>query len=203
MMNPSHPARVLDPDALALHLLDGGAAVIPTDTVPGLAILPTRAADIWQLKRRPQDKPLILMGASVEALLSHAKSCCREDAVAMAHTYWPGALTLVVPAEGATLASLNPKGTCLGLRIPNCRLSCDLLSRTGPLATSSANPSGQPAAMTPEHAAAYFPELPQLGPQPWSPQSGLASTVIRWRAAGRWQLLRQGAVMPVELSESV
>ncbi|MDA0258197.1 MAG: L-threonylcarbamoyladenylate synthase [Cyanobacteria bacterium] len=202
-MKPSHSAMVLDPDALAAHLLDGGAAVIPTDTVPGLAILPVRAGDIWQLKRRPQDKPLILMGTSVEALLSHARSACRDDAVAMAQKYWPGALTLVVPAEGQTLASLNPHGTFLGLRIPNCRLSRDLLSRTGPLATSSANPSGQPAAMTPEDAAAYFPEIPQLGPQPWSPHSGQASTVIRWQASGRWQLLRQGAVMPVEISESV
>ena len=202
-MNPSHLARVLDPDALAAHLLDGRAAVIPTDTLPGLAILPAQAGDIWQLKRRPQDKPLILMGSSVEALLSHARSCCREDAIAMAQKYWPGALTLVVPAEGRTLASLNPNGTCLGLRIPDCRLSHELLCRTGPLATSSANPSGQPAAMTPEDAAGYFPQLPQLGPQPWSPHSGLASTVIRWQAAGRWQLLRKGAFIPVELAESV
>ena len=79
---------------------------------------------------------------------------------------------MVVPAYGEVLEALNPGGTSLGLRIPSCDLSRDLLRRTGPLATSSANPSGDPAATTPEQAALYFPDLPQLGPQPWPPLSG-------------------------------
>ena len=54
-----HAARVLGADALSQHLLQGGAAVIPTDTVPGLAITPQQADEIWRLKRRPADKPLI------------------------------------------------------------------------------------------------------------------------------------------------
>ena len=194
-------ARVLGADALSQHLLQGGAAVIPTDTVPGLAIAPRQADDIWRLKRRPADKPLILMGASVEALLRHAQAPCRDDARRLAERHWPGALTLVVPAHGEVLQALNPGGTCLGLRIPNCELSRELLQRTGPLATSSANPSGDPAATTPEQAALYFPDLPQLGPQPWPPLSGQASTVITWISSGRWNVLRRGAVMPEGIAE--
>ena len=196
-----HAAQVLDADALSQHLQQGGAAVIPTDTVPGLAIAPRQADDIWRLKRRPADKPLILMGASVEALLRHAQAHCRDDARRLAERHWPGALTLVVPAHGEVLQALNPGGTCLGLRIPNCELSRELLQRTGPLATSSANPSGDPAATTPEQAALYFPDLPQLGPQPWPPLSGQASTVINWISSGRWKVLRRGAVMPEGIAE--
>lgn len=196
-----HAAQVLGADALSQHLQQGGAAVIPTDTVPGLAIAPRQADDIWRLKRRPADKPLILMGASVEALLRHAQAPCRDDARRLAERHWPGALTLVVPAHGEVLQALNPGGTCLGLRIPNCELSRELLQRTGPLATSSANPSGDPAATTPEQAALYFPELPQLGPQPWPPLSGQASTVITWISSGRWNVLRRGAVMPEGIAE--
>ena len=196
-----HAAQVLGADALSQHLQQGGAAVIPTDTVPGLAIAPRQADDIWRLKRRPADKPLILMGASVEALLRHAQAPCRDDARRLAERHWPGALTLVVPAHGEVLQALNPGGTCLGLRIPNCELSRELLQRTGPLATSSANPSGDPAATTPEQAALYFPDLPQLGPQPWPPLSGQASTVITWISSGRWKVLRRGAVMPEGIAE--
>ena len=196
-----HAAQVLGADALSQHLQQGGAAVIPTDTVPGLAIAPRQADDIWRLKRRPADKPLILMGASVEALLRHAQAPCRDDARRLAERHWPGALTLVVPAHGEVLQALNPGGTCLGLRIPSCELSRELLQRTGPLATSSANPSGDPAARTPEQAALYFPELPQLGPQPWPPLSGQASTVITWISSGRWNVLRRGAVMPEGIAE--
>ncbi len=197
-----HVARVLGADALSQHLLQGGAAVIPTDTVPGLAITPQQADEIWRLKRRPADKPLILMGASVEALLRHAQAPCRDDASRLAERHWPGALTLVVPAHGEVLQALNPGGTCLGLRIPSCELSRELLQRTGPLATSSANLSGDPAATTPEQAALFFPDLPQLGPQPWPPLSGQASTVITWISSGRWNVLRRGAVMPEGVAES-
>ena len=197
-----YAARVLGADALSQHLLQGGAAVIPTDTVPGLAIAPQQADDIWRLKRRPADKPLILMGGSVEALLRHAQAPCRDDARRLAERHWPGALTLVVPAHGEVLQALNPRGTCLGLRIPSCELSRELLQRTGPLATSSANLSGDPAATTPEQAALYFPDLPQLGPQPWPHLSGQASTVISWMSSGRWNVLRRGAVMPDGIAES-
>ena len=194
------PLRVLDCSALADHLVQGGAAVIPTDTVPGLAVCPASAQTIWELKRRPSDKPLILMGADVEAMLLHALPECRDDARVLAKRYWPGALTLVLPADGKACSALNPGGHTLGMRIPDCSPTRSLLERSGPLATSSANPSGEPVAMTPTAAAVYFPDLPQLGPQPWPQPSGLASTVIAWSGLGRWRLLRQGAVVPQDIT---
>ena len=56
------PVPVLAATDLAMRLRAGEAAVIPTDTLPGLAVLPDQAQTLWRLKRRPADKPLILMG---------------------------------------------------------------------------------------------------------------------------------------------
>jgi len=192
-MNPA--ASVLDAVALAPLLEAGQAAVIPTDTVPGLAARPGDAALIWTLKRRPADKPLILMGAEANDLLACVEDRCHADARALASRYWPGALTLVLPAQGPVVDLLNPGGTSLGVRIPASPLTCELLRIVGPLATSSANPAGEPAAGSAQEAARLFPTVPQLGPQPWPRLSGLASTVARWRGPGSWQVLRQGAVM--------
>ena len=197
-MTNANPA-VINADRLACDLIEGVVAVIPTDTVVGLAVTPAKAVNIWSLKRRPAHKPLILMGASTEALLEHVLRDCHPDARALADRFWPGGLTLVLPADGPVQEALNPGGCSLGVRVPACPLTLKLLELTGPLATSSANPSGEPAATTPLMAARYFPELPQLGPQPWSDPSGQASTVMAWDAPGQWRVLRQGALMPLPL----
>lgn len=84
----------------------------------------------------------------------------------------------------------------LGLRIPACEQALDLLRRTGPLATTSANRSGDPPCLTAAEAAAMFPQVPRLAPVPWLRPAGQASTVLAWRPSGDWQVLRSGAVMP-------
>ena len=185
----------LEPSVLAERLMAGAVAVIPTDTVAGLAALPAFAEQIWSLKRRPADKPLILMGASESSLFQHVDPRCREESSTLAKLHWPGALTLVLPAFGSIVQQLNPGGDTLGLRIPASPLACKLLRLTGPLATSSANPAGHEPASSLDEAASMFPTLPKLGPAPWPLQSGRASTVVRWLGPGSWQVLRQGAVM--------
>jgi L-threonylcarbamoyladenylate synthase len=118
----------------------------------------------------------------------------------MADRYWPGALTLVLPAQGTWLEQLNPGGTTLGLRLPACQAALELLALSGPLATTSANRSGEPACLDHREAAERFPHVGQLGPVPWPAPSGRGSTVIEWMPKGGWKLLRAGAVMPPELS---
>ena len=181
--------------ALAQHLRDGGAALLPTDTLPALAAAPAHAAQVWTLKQRPQDKPLILMAAEADQLLALTQEDARSDAKPLAHRFWPGALTLVLPVEGRLTQHLNPGQGTLGMRIPACDLTRDLLVQSGPLATTSANLSGAPPSQSAAEAAVAFPDLPLLAPLPWPDPSGLASTVIAWRSPGCWQLLRQGAVM--------
>ena len=192
-MRPTPP--VLDAVSLAALLQDGQAAVIPTDTVAGLAVRPEYSHQIWLLKQRPADKPLILMGGDVESLLADVEESCLGDARLLAERFWPGPLTLVLPARGRIVDLLNPGGSSLGIRVPACPLTCALMRIVGPLATSSANLSGQLPAGSADEAAVMFPAVPQLGPQPWQKPSGLASTVAQWCGAGSWQVLRQGAVM--------
>ena len=143
------PAPVLAASDLTLLLRAGEAAIIPTDTLPGLAVLPDQAQTLWRLKCRPADKPLILMGASVNDLLQEVEGPCHREVEVLAERYWPGALTLVLPArDGGAGRHLNPGGTSLGCRIPACEQTRALLQISVPLATTSANSSGEPASMT-------------------------------------------------------
>ena len=201
MRDPSHP-WILEPDALAAHLSGGGAALFPTDTLPALAAIPSAAQSLWALKSRPAHKPLILMGADLPQLrhrLGHPWSAAWLE---MADAVWPGAVTLVLPIPGAMADCLHPGGGTLGLRVPACERARALLHRTGPLATTSANRSGEHPIRDPSEAAQIFPELPCLGPLPWPNGSGQASTVLAWCPDGEhppsqpWRVLRAGATIP-------
>ncbi|HGY5542068.1 MAG: L-threonylcarbamoyladenylate synthase [Prochlorococcaceae cyanobacterium ETNP18_MAG_17] len=190
------PTAVLEESVLASRLKAGSAALFPTDTLPALAASPDHAAQLWTIKRRSADKPLILMGASPQELLEEISPLAFEDAKLMAKRYWPGALTLVVPFSGIVAQALNPGAFTLGIRVPDCVLTRSLLKQSGPLATTSANLSGDDPSFSAEDAAACFPGLPLLGPLPWPTPSGLASTVLTWQGVGRWHLLRRGSVVP-------
>ena len=192
----SDPLPTLAPPELAAHLLGGSAALFPTDTLPALASCPSQAHQLWALKHRPAEKPLILMAANAEALLGSIGRPARPEWSAMAAWAWPGAVTLVLPAIGPVAEALNPGGGSLGLRLPASPQALALLELSGPLATTSANVSGQPPATTAEEAARQFAAVPLLGPMPWPEAGGMASTVLAWREGGGWQVLRAGALLP-------
>lgn len=188
-------ARVLPAAQLAGLLAEAGACLFPTDTLPALAALPTNAAELWRLKLRPAHKPLILMGADLAQLRDFAPGLeWRQEWLLEAGRRWPGPFTLVLPTPThfSITEALHPGGSSLGLRVPACPLAQALLRLTGPLATTSANRSGQTAATTARQASLFFPQLPLLGPVPWPAGSGVASTVMAWRSPGRWDLLRSG-----------
>ncbi len=170
----------------------------PTDTVPALAARPEQAELIYAAKRRPPEKPLILMGASLSALLPYVSGDAAALAVWQRLTaqHWPGQLTLVLPASDRTPSTLNPQNTgTLGIRVPNHPVALALLARTGPLATTSANLSGQPPLTSLTEIARTFPTALTLPAselaQPAT--SGTPSTVAQWTGTG-WQILRQGKV---------
>ena len=170
----------------------------PTDTVPALAARPEHAELIYEAKRRSHTKPLILMGASLKELLPYISSDTEALSKwkALTDKHWPGQLTLVLPASDRTPPTLNPENTgTLGIRVPNHPVALDLLSRTGPLATTSANLSGQPALTNADEIVRTFPSALVLPPEAFQSQrtSGTPSTVIKWTGQG-WQVLRQGSV---------
>ncbi|MGB3190813.1 MAG: L-threonylcarbamoyladenylate synthase, partial [Limnoraphis sp.] len=188
-------------DTLVEAAISGDQVVsFPTDTVPALAVQPQQAELIFQLKQRSADKPLILMGATPESLWPFVQGTVEELQVwsQMARQYWPGALTLVLPASEKVPRAMNPSDpTTIGLRIPNAEISRAILQRTGPLATTSANLSGQPPLLTMAEIEVQFPQVFTLDPgelKVVSEVSCVPSTVIKWNREGTWNILRQGAV---------
>ncbi len=171
----------------------------PTDTVPALATRPDRAELIFAAKQRQPDKPLILMAATPEALWPYVQGSRQELAVwqQVAQQYWPGALTLVLPASDRLPAAINPvEATTIGMRVPNWAIAQTLLQQTGPLATTSANLSGQPPLETLDQIQAQFPQVYTPMADQWllpSNPGGIPSTVIKWTGEG-WEILRQGMI---------
>ena len=181
------------PDQLLHHLRADGVIAMPTDTLPALATRPAAAGRLWQIKGRALDKPLILMGADGDQLWQ-AMEIKPQAAWQPAIDHWPGALTLVVPHNGQLARWLNPaQPTSLGLRVPDCGATRSLLRLSGPLATTSANRSAQPALPHPAAIALAFPRILLAGPLPWPAPSGQASTVVAWRSGG-WVTIRKGAI---------
>jgi L-threonylcarbamoyladenylate synthase len=190
--------------------ISGEALVsFPTDTVPALAVRPDRAALIYQAKQRSAEKPLILMAATIAELWAYVVGSSQERQIwqQVAERYLPGALTLVLPASDRVPPAMNRKDpTSIGIRVPNHATACTILAQTGPLATTSANLSGQPPLLTIAEIEHQFPDVLTLLPadlaklsetqQPAATdtRSGTPSTVARWTGTG-WEILRQGAVL--------
>jgi L-threonylcarbamoyladenylate synthase len=177
----------------------GKLVSFPTDTVPALATLPGKSELIFAAKQRSQDKPLILMAARAEDLWTYVAGIEQEYKVwqDIAEKYWPGALTLVLPASDLVPRVMNPTDAkTIGIRVPNLAVTRSILAETGPLATTSANVSGQPALQTMAEITIQFPDVLTLAALEGEENisgMGVPSTVAKW-SGGSWQILRQGAV---------
>jgi L-threonylcarbamoyladenylate synthase len=211
-------AYVSLPDLIQAARTGTSLVSFPTDTVPALASHPDQAHLIFEAKQRSTQKPLILMGGSDEDLWPYVKGSAEEFDrwKSVTRRYWPGALTLVLPASDRIPTAMNPEDpTTLGIRVPDCAIARHILSQTGPLATTSVNRSGQPALIHPEDINREFPEvlllspegLDELGraiaqeseapmrhePTVTDPTNAIPSTVVQWMDQG-WKVVRQGAI---------
>jgi L-threonylcarbamoyladenylate synthase len=187
-------------NALIAGARSGQVVSFPTDTVPALAVQPECSELIFKTKQRSPDKPLILMGASPESLWPFVTGTPAELEIwqQVAQKYWPGALTLVLPASAKVPVAMNPTDpTTIGVRVPNSEIAIAILSETGPLATTSANRSGEPPLETMAEIEAQFPSVLTLQPSEVEAfqlaTSGVPSTVIKWTGNG-WEILRQGRI---------
>jgi L-threonylcarbamoyladenylate synthase len=164
----------------------------PTDTVPALAVRPDCANQIYQVKRRSIDKPLILLAAQSNDLWPFVQGTIAEKEIwqQVVDQYWPGALTIVLPASHLLPEGISTNNT-IGLRVPNCPVAREILQQTGALATSSANFSGMAPLPTMAAVEGSFPTVLALDSD--LAATGLPSTVITWQD-DQWQVLRQGAI---------
>jgi L-threonylcarbamoyladenylate synthase len=135
----------------------GGIIAFPTDTLFGVAVdgRNTEAVQrVFQVKRRPLDKPLPLLLGDAAAV----GEVIQEDYLAagarkLMHRYWPGALTIVLPARPGLVEGTHQSGK-VAVRVPNHPVALTVLrSFGGPLATTSANISGMEGARNPEEVA--------------------------------------------------
>jgi len=184
----------------ALKTLNSGLPIIfPTDTLPAIGCLPKFSNIIYEFKKRDRNKPLILMGSEHKHLIDYVHESAKKDFENIASKYWPGALTIVIPASEKQSVNLTSNDLTIGLRIPNSYVAQSLLRETGPLLTSSANISGFKGSITAEGIALDFPSVKILGPIPWGKSSGKASTIIFWKKSEKWRLIREGEVFVREL----
>lgn len=133
----------------------GAVGVIPTDTVYGVA---ARAADeeaaarLYRLKRR-DNKPGTLIAADIGQL---EKLGLKHRYLKAVEQFWPGAVSVVIPASDPALQYLHRGRMSLAVRVPAGKKLQSLLKKTGPLLTSSANQPGEPPANTVAEARKYF-----------------------------------------------
>lgn len=140
------------------------------------------------------------MGASPESIWPFVSGTATELEIwqQVAQQYWPGALTLVLPASAKVPVAMNPANpTTIGVRVPNSSVAIAILSQTGALATTSANRSGEPPLQTMAEIEAQFPDLLTLQPTEFEAvktvTTGVPSTVAKWTGSS-WEILRQGSV---------
>ena len=179
------------PLGAAIRALDSGRyVVVPTETVYGLAARLDNVTCLFEAKGRPPSKPIPVLAASVDDLESVV--LLDERARRLGERFWPGPLTLVLPRAPGFDAPLAPTPTpSVAVRVPAHPLLAALLRRTGPLAVTSANRSGEAPATTLEGARAVFgPRVVYLG---GGTTAGSPSTVLSL-VGSQPEILRRGAL---------
>ena len=184
---------------------EGGLVAIPTETVYGLGadgLNPEAVAKIFETKGRPQDNPLILHIADASEL----ENLCHdipEAAYRLADAFWPGPLTMVLPAR-----DIVPRRTTAGLstvavRCPDSEITRRIIRLSGvPIAAPSANISGKPSTTTAQHVfhdhQGKIPLIVDGGPC----RVGVESTIVDLTETPP-RLLRPGGITPEQLKEAL
>ncbi|MFC7589197.1 L-threonylcarbamoyladenylate synthase [Nonomuraea antimicrobica] len=194
-----------DPDQRATALVEAAAAVrrgdlvvLPTDTVYGIgadAFTPTAVTKLLDAKGRGRDMPPPVLVGTVRAATALVDDLgpYGQDLI---DAFWPGPLTLICKANRALSWDLGDTKGTVAVRMPLHPVALDLLKETGPMAVSSANRSGAPAATTAENAEEQLGDSVEVYLDGGKTTDNTPSTIIDLTTAVP-RLLRRGAI-PVE-----
>lgn len=180
----------------ASHLLNQGQVVaLPTETVYGLAASlkhPEAISDIYKLKGRPSNNPLIVHVSSISQIYEFTSSL-PPHFEELGQAFWPGPLTLVIPIKSETIPqNARANLTTSGFRIPAQKQTCQIIDNVGPLVMPSANLSGKPSGTNPNHIETDFGlSLPVV--DGGSSECGVESTILCYHQ-NRWEIIRLGAI---------
>lgn len=184
-------------------LHNGGALVLPTETVYGIfakALDETAVNHVYQLKKRPRDKAMNLNVADYQTISEFSKEqpSYLKD---LFEAFLPGPLTIILKANDKVPAWINSGKSTVGFRLPNHPLTADLIKKTGPLIGPSANISGNESGK--EYAsimAAFDHEV--AGYEDDQAITGQDSTIVDL-SGEKAKILRQGALTADELKKVV
>lgn len=190
--------------AAAAALKSGRLVVMPTDTVYGLAADAfdgQAVAALLAAKGRGRDMPVgVLVGSwtTIDGLVYYVPDVARE----LIRAFWPGALSLVVQQAPSLRWDLGDARGTVMLRMPLHPVALELLRETGPLAVSSANISGQPAAVTAEQAQHQLGGLVDVYLDGGQAEQQAASTIVDLTGAVP-RVLREGPVSVAAVAEVI
>ncbi|PFG16819.1 translation factor SUA5 [Propionicimonas paludicola] len=180
---------------------DGECIVLPTDTVYGIgadAFSADAVRGLLEAKGRGRDMPPPVLIADASVLRSLTDELA-DEVLAVADAFWPGPLTLILPLQPELGLDLGDLGDTIAVRVPDHDFTRELLRATGPLAVSSANTTGNPAAASIAEAieqlgdsvAVYLDGGPASGPVP--------STIVD--LTGQPTILRAGRISAEALAQ--
>ena len=188
--------------AASVAIQRGELVVLPTDTVYGLAADAFDAdavADLLDAKGRGRDMPppvLVSSPATLDALARDVPAFAR----ALVDAFWPGPLTLVCRQQTSLMWDLGDNRGTVAVRMPDHDLAREILERTGPLAVSSANLTGLPAATDAEQAEDMLGDRVTVVVDDGVSPVGEASTIVDATTA-QGRVLRHGALSLEQLNE--
>jgi L-threonylcarbamoyladenylate synthase len=198
--NPNTPGLAPELDesiAQAIAALRAGKVVVyPTETFYGIgadAFAPDALERIFAIKGREAAKTIALIAHDDEAAFAVAREV-PQNARVLAHAFWPGPLTLVMPARaGLPAALIGPDGG-VGVRVSSHRVACALARGMGRAITAtSANRSGEPSARTIAEGRRCLGTADKVFVEGGTLTGGAPSTIVQCDRTG-WRLLRAGAI---------
>jgi L-threonylcarbamoyladenylate synthase len=195
-VDPLRPDRAEAAIAAAARAVgDGRLVVVPTETVYGIGCRPdsdAATARLFAAKGRSRGLNLAVLASSAGEALALTDSA--PHAASLAAALWPGPLTMVLRRSARTRAwPLGEDGDTIGVRVPDQPLALALFARTGPLAVSSANRSGEPPARTRGELLAAFGDAVAVYLLTSEPLGGTdPSTVVDLTDPPRIRLARPG-----------
>ncbi len=179
----------------------GGVVAFPTDTVFGLGASlkhPDALDRIYQIKDRDESKPLPVLLSSLDKL-GMVTDYPDERVLALLRAFWPGPLTVVLPARAGLPAQVVASDGTVGVRIPNHSIALTLSERAGgALATTSANRSGDAPACSADEIAEGLPGDLDIVLKGGLSPCGQPSTVVRIDH-GSIATIRTGTIRPEEI----
>ena len=180
-------------------LENGGAVILPTETVYGLfaqAMNEAAVEHVYQLKRRPKDKAMNLNVADLETILAFSKNQ-PSYLKTLYEAFLPGPLTIILQANDRVPAWINSGLSTIGFRIPNHPKTLELVQQTGPLSGPSANISGRESGKIVADIKTQFNnEVTGLADD--AALTGVDSTILDLSGETA-RILRQGAITKAEL----